>query len=467
LSLKSEQKGQMAQLITDGIRRHRINITYSRNPVKKDGIKIQYSITSRFKPGHKAHQAGYLECSKETHANPGHTPSTYECCGAAVTWLNCTLNKCTPECGNVTDPATDSRDVKYKCEEITCDTQTPDYLIKEKYDLLDTTLKSVHSSVKPPTSIEFNDASAATGFSSDSWMTTALDNEEEKSLQFKMKCYTGGCVNQRTKPKPTPPAPAPLRISDPSSSSSLSRRLSEVQELLASWDAEEETAEGWVGKREEAKHVQPMFRKAAAASGHAAPLGAGEKKGFACHGLSYVYGTTTRHLVLHNQTCIDDGFAQLDDGLTMGHSGSELSMAHAADAAINLQLKYRGVLPVPFVLRPPVPTPAPQGPTPVPHGQYHVLPGIYQGGTTVMGFYKVTGTMGIRPENLDMAIIINKNLVNITCPHELYTASATDIKLPTFNDKDDCVGKNMRLRALTIKSIDYDNKAKTIGMHVL
>ena len=54
----------------------------------------------------------------------------------------------------------------------------------------------------------------------------------------------------------------------------------------------------------------------------------------------------------------------------------------------------------------------------------------------------------------------------ITCGDEAYVALVSTISLPTFEHPDDCVGSNMRERALSIDAIDYSNTAKTIMLHI-
>jgi hypothetical protein len=109
--------------------------------------------------------------------------------------------------------------------------------------------------------------------------------------------------------------------------------------------------------------------------------------------------------------------------------------------------------------------PAPAPPTPSP---YHVKPGLYKGTSTSMSFH-IQGSMKIRPTNLDMhfAIVIKgPPIFNVTCPGEAYVALETTISLSTFNEPDDCVGKNMREQALSIDSIGYSNVDKAIMMHI-
>jgi hypothetical protein len=88
LALIGEQTG-FATLITSGIRRHRINVTYTKVNEKQhgyNGLRMTYSITSRFKPGYKQNHKNYIECSKEK-PRPGKPISSHvrvsecsECC---------------------------------------------------------------------------------------------------------------------------------------------------------------------------------------------------------------------------------------------------------------------------------------------------------------------------------------------------------------------------------------------------
>jgi hypothetical protein len=222
------------------------------------------------------------------------------------------------------------------------------------------------------------------------------------------------------------------------------------------------------------RDVQPLAARSSGSSPIDAAGSSDEKKGFSCPAVPYTRKGAL--VVLSDQHCIDTNFAKLDDGFTMGSTGDEISMASGTPPRIDLRLKYKGVLPVPIVLHQPVPTPPPVGPTPIPQGPtppptpspYNVTRGLYKGTSTFMSFH-IQGSMKIRPTSLDMHIAIvieGPPIFNVTCPGEAYVALVSTISLSTFNDPDDCVGKNMREKALSIDSIVYSNVDKTIMVHI-
>jgi hypothetical protein len=222
----STQTNQLAHLISDGVRRHRINVTIGKSNACVDGssckdgkcddgtecgkkkdssqlFKIHWALISRFKPGFKFGEEGYQECAGQVGALGNHL----ECCGPALEWLTCEFDQCESTCGAYNSSAVDARDVEYKCNAVSCSSAVPDYVTKSKRDTLSTALDQVSTGVMPPANVLFKNADATTGVSAASSINVKLDQPPpQDSLVFKTQCFTGACWK---KPVQKPPSPGP------------------------------------------------------------------------------------------------------------------------------------------------------------------------------------------------------------------------------------------------------------------
>lgn len=155
--LHDEYQSGLGKQIVGGLKKHRINVTIYQNvtPGKlsaKVPHTIHYSITSRFRPSWDdvggLTDPRFKTCSTRYNDEPvaGRRGRPRECCGVAVTWLNCTLTNCFAKCATPkSKQKPDTTDVSYQCSEVKCTSDVPKYLAPPEAQTLDPLLQTVRN----------------------------------------------------------------------------------------------------------------------------------------------------------------------------------------------------------------------------------------------------------------------------------------------------------------------------------